>query len=247
MDIINQKKAELKKILSEGTHISAYVGSDMIAECGYVLYNENEDAYALESEYGSDLYSLFSARYYETRTSQFFKFYKKSIIQNCKPSEGFNALYELQKMDKLKSVISRDIYILAKRVGCKNTVELSGNIFDNKCQKCGKKYPLNYIIRSKSVPLCKTCEVRIRPNVMLFGETRDNYLMTKAANSIEKADVLLFLGCHLNDDGDREMLRYYKGNNLVVIHRDPQIIDERADLCIKGSPNEILSEVVKTL
>jgi len=244
MDILSEKKEELKKIILESNHISAYVGLDMVSECGYIFYNDDEDAYDLEIDFGFDFYELFSAKYYETRTKQFFEFYKKYILQNHTPLGGFVALYNLQKMGKLKSVVSRDIYSLAKRVGCRKTVELNGNIFDNKCQKCGKKHPMNYMKRAKGVPACSMCSSRIRPNVMLFGETRNNGLITTAANAIEKADMLLILGTHLNDEGDQDMFRYYRGNKMVLIHRTTNGIDVNADLLIEGSCNGILSEVV---
>lgn len=247
MESNDERKEILKKILINSSNIVAYVGTEMVTESGINCFAENDEIYDVEDKYGYDLNYLLSARFYETRTPQFFDFYKNDMIQCNKPGKSFNVLLELQKKGKLRAVVSRDIYMLAKRAGCRNTIELTGNIFDNTCQKCGRKYSLNYIMKSDHVPLCSSCKARIRPNVLLVGEQMDNVLLTKAANAIENADVFLMLGSHLTEEGERQMLKYYDGDKLVVINSHPKLIDERADLCVKGKVCDVLKDVLNEI
>ena len=71
-----------------------------------------------------------------------------------------------------------------------------------------KKYPVEYIREAKRVPLCTECNAPIRPGVCLMGEKVDNKVITKAADEVQKADVLLVLGTNLKTYLCTQLINY---------------------------------------
>ena len=85
------------------------------------------------------------------------------------------------------------------KAGLTNVVELHGNINNNYCPHCQKKFDIHYMRDAKSVPLCDECGTAIRPGIRLFGESIGNDLMTEAVNACEEADLILCLGTNMYD------------------------------------------------
>jgi NAD-dependent deacetylase len=55
-------------------------------------------------------------------------------------------------------------------------------------------YDVNYILKSKGIPICDDCKTAIRPDIRLLGERADARKMTEVAVACEDADIVLFLG-----------------------------------------------------
>ncbi len=63
---------------------------------------------------------MFSAEFYNTRVTQFYDFYKREILsKRGRINEGMKILKRLEDRGILQAVITRDIYSLPKRAGCK--------------------------------------------------------------------------------------------------------------------------------
>ena len=110
------------------------------------------------------------------------------------------------------------------KAGCKNVIELHGNVYDNFCPHCGRKYPMEYIRDSVRVPLCESCKTPVRPRVCLFGEMVDNAVITRAAEEIQKAEVL-----------------------LVLVNEEPHHADRFADIVIHERVDEMLERLQREL
>ncbi len=67
---------------------------------------------------------MFSAEFYNTRVTQFYDFYKREILsKRGRINEGMKTLKRLEDRGILQAVITRDIYSLPKRAGCKKVLE----------------------------------------------------------------------------------------------------------------------------
>ena len=159
------------------------------------------------------------------------------------PGQGFADLKRLQDYGMIHSIITRRIAGLEDRAGCRNVLNLKGTVFDNVCPGCGRHYPVEYIRDAKGVPLCEKCFTAIRPQVCLFGEMIDNGLMTRAAEEITKADVLLVLGTNLNSPLCSQMLQYYTGTNLILVTETEHFADQQADIVIRSRCDDFLGQL----
>ena len=166
----------LLQILKESTYTTVLSGYAMLEESGYPAIRDGEASYDIEQKYGYSADEMFSSSFYSTRTEQFFRFYRDEILSalDKPPGKCFYEMAELERRGLIHSIITRRVFGLPESAGCRNVINLHGSVYENYCQRCGRKYPVEYIRNSKRVPLCENCNTTIRPKVCLFGEMVDN-------------------------------------------------------------------------
>ena len=168
----------LAKIIEGSNNIVVLAGRDMTKESGIRVFRDEDVAYDIEMEYGYSPEEIFSAAFFSTRVDLFYDFFKKEILLAAEPTEGHKAIAKLEKMGKIKAVVTRSIYGLDRRAGCENVIELHGSIQQNVCTKCGAVYDADYVKNSLKTPVCKKCKLILRPTVALYGDMVDCLLYT---------------------------------------------------------------------
>ena len=239
--MMENKIESLKRILEESSYTVAICGSGMMEEGGYLGVKFQERAYDIEEKYGVSPEDLFSSSYFNTRPEQFFRFYKNEMLHHMpEKTESWDALAAMQNAGKLQCVITANIFSMGKNVNLQNFIELHGSVYNNKCSRCGRLYPMEYVRDSKGIPVCESCNGMIRPQITLFGEMVDSRLITQVTDEVEKADTLLLLGTAINSEVFGQYVRYFNGRKLVVIHQRDHHEDHKADLSIIEQPKNIL-------
>lgn len=243
------KEKNIVQILKNSRYTVVLSGTGLMAESGYPLLRDGEESYEIEEEYGYSFEEIFSSGFYSARKDLFFRFYKEVILKAAElpPGEGFQALKALQDRGLINSIITRRIAGLEDRAGCTNVINMKGTVADNVCPSCGRHYPVEYMRQSRGVPLCEECLVAVHPQVCLFGEMIDNGVMTKAAEEVEKADVLIVLGANLNTPLCSQLLQYYTGSSLILVSETEHYSDQRADIIIHGRCDSFLQGIVSEL
>ena len=141
---------------------------------------------------------LVSHSFYIRYPEEFFNFYKaKLIYPEAKPNKAHLALAKLEKMGKLKAVITQNIDGLHQAAGSKNVFELHGSVLRNYCVKCHAFYDEKFILESKGVPTCTKCGGNVKPDVVLYEEGLDDNVIRGAIAAISKADTLIIGGTSL--------------------------------------------------
>lgn len=238
----------LKDMLQKADNIVCLAGKEMSKEMGIHTYWEAAKAYEIERIYGSSPEELYTAQCLETRPEKFYEYYRNEVLmQDKEPGEAYYALAEIQKKVNLSWIITRSIYDLPQRAGCKNVINLHGTIFNSHCPRCGKHYSKEYILESVKVPLCETCGVPLRPGVTMVGEMVDNHAITKAADAVSKADVLLILGANLRAKICSNELQYFQGEKLILINPEKHYMDHVADLVLNENVADVLKQIVELL
>ena len=237
------REKNILQILRDSRYTVVLSGAGLMAESGYPLLRDGQESY---EEYGYSFEEIFSSGFYSARKELFFRFYKEIILKAVEtpPGKGFHALKTLQDYGLIDSVITRRIAGLEERAGCRNVLNIRGTVFNNTCPSCGRKYPVEYIKAAKSVPLCEECLVAIRPHVCLYGEMIDNGVITRAAEEVERADVLLVLGTSLTSSLCGQLLQYFNGNDMILVTDTEHYSDQRADIVIYGRSDEFLTGMV---
>ncbi len=93
----------------------------------------------------------------------------------------------------------------------------------------------------KKTPRCRNCNNVVRPGVTLYGEQLDSHLTSLAATEVEKAEVLLLLGTKLSSDVYSNYVKFFEGEQIVVIHEKEHYTDCKADIVIYDQPGKVLS------
>ena len=95
---------------------------------------------------------------------------------------------------------------------------------------------------AEGVPHCD-CGGIIKPDVVLYEEGLDQDCIEGAVDAISKADMLIVGGTSLTVYPAAGLIRYYNGNRLVLINRDPTGFDAQADLVIREPIGQVFAQV----
>lgn len=244
MSLSTFKLEQLRKVITESKHLVCMADLNMQSDNGYPIMQDSDWAYDMEAKYKNAPEEIFNSSYYATRKEQFYKFYRNEVISNeYEPDESYKAFKKLEDKGYLKAIISTGIYSIAVRAGCKNVIELHGNVYNNYCPHCRKTFGIDYIRKSDKVPMCPKCNVVVRPGVFLYGEMVDNQIMTRAMDEISKADVLMLCGGNLTSPNMESNLQFYKGKKLIIINEEKHYSDERAFLVINDKVKNVLPHI----
>ncbi|MBR2188841.1 MAG: hypothetical protein IJ860_05460 [Eubacterium sp.] len=232
----------LKEILENSHNVVCLQGRASWAKKGSEFY-QKDFIYDIEQKYGLSPDEIFSTTFYHNRPARFFEFYREEVLK--KRGEPGPVNYLLKRMEddgRLTAIVTRGFFNASKRAGCKNVIHLYGEIDQNKCPRCGRIYSAEYILEHTPLPKCEDCGALIHPGVVLAGEMLDSAVMTRAAEVISCADVLLVIGCNLSSRLG-SMARYFNGEKIALVNTEPHYTDRKADcVCIGDSIEEILQE-----
>lgn len=235
----------VRNMIEESSKIVVLLGVGTIIESGGENIWSSRECYRLEEIYHKSPDEMMSVGFYSARRDKFFEFYKKEILnKDLKAASLYSDLKRLQEKGKVKKIITQNTYGLHNQVGLADVIELHGNVHNNWCPHCGKKFDLDYILASKNVPLCDDCKTAIRPGIRLFGENIANNLMTEAVNACEGAEVILALGTNMYDNMVKFCTGNYKGKKLILITKEEHYMDKYADIVIHDKVSNVLPQII---
>lgn len=239
---MDNKVQELVKILQESENIVFFGGAGISTSSGIPDFRSSTGLYSRKLNKNFSPEQAVSHSFLITYPEEFFDFYKKNLIYpDAKPNDCHYALAELEKMGKLKGVVTQNIDGLHQAAGSKAVYELHGSIHRNYCIKCGAEYDAEFIIKSNGIPKCDKCGKTVRPDVVLYEEGLDQNVISGAINAISKADTLIIGGTSLVVYPAAGLIDYFRGRNLILINKSSTSADSRADLII----NEDIAKVMK--
>lgn len=229
---------QLKEWIDESNNIVFFGGAGVSTESNIPDFRSVDGLYNQKYDYPPE--TILSHTFFIQKTEEFFRFYRdKMIIEDAEPNDAHIALANLEKMGKLKAVITQNIDGLHQKAGSKEVLELHGSVLRNNCMSCGKFYPLDEIISQKGVPTC-SCGGTIKPDVVLYEEGLDSYVLEKAVAYIAQADVLIIGGTSLAVYPAAGLIDYYRGNKLVLINKSKTNRNAHANLEINDSIGKTL-------
>ena len=150
-------------------------------------------------------------------------------------------LSKLEKLGKLKAIVTQNIDGLHQKAGSSNVLEIHGTIRKNYCIECSKEYDSDFVFNSNGIPKCD-CGGIIKPNVVLYGDMLPE-AFSIAQDYISKADTLIVAGTSLTVEPASSLVRLFGGKNLIIINKDKTSYDKFATLVI----NDNLSNVFGNL
>ncbi|HAS79628.1 MAG TPA: NAD-dependent protein deacylase [Fusobacteriaceae bacterium] len=230
---------KLKKIIDESNNIVFFGGAGVSTESGIPDFRSATGLYSHSPEY------LVSRTYFNKNKEGFFEFYKKHLVySDVKPNDAHKVLAYLEKIGKLKAVITQNIDGLHQMAGSKNVLELHGSIYRNYCMDCGTFYTLEEVMDKKGVPHCSKCNGVIKPDVTLYEEVPNMETYDKAMHYISNADVLIIGGTSLVVYPASSLVDLYGGNKLILINKDSTSYNEKADLVISDKIGKVFKSII---
>lgn len=232
---------KLRQWVAESDNMVFFGGAGVSTESGIPDFRSVDGLYHQKFQYPPE--TILSHSFYVRHKAEFYDFYRaKMLAPWAQPNAAHRKLAQWEQERKLKAVITQNIDGLHQKAGSKCVYELHGSVYRNYCEKCGKFYPPEYIRDSAGVPRC-TCGGRIKPDVVLYEESLDQTVIEGAVRAIADAEVLIVGGTSLTVYPAAGLIRYYRGNKLVLINRDETPYDTYANLIFRDPIGKVLGAI----
>ncbi|MBR1392687.1 MAG: NAD-dependent protein deacylase [Ruminococcus sp.] len=231
----------LQQIIDSSDRIVFFGGAGVSTESGIPDFRSQDGLYNQKYDYPPE--TIISHSFFMKHTEEFYRFYcDKMLALDAKPNAAHLKLAEMEEKGKLDCVITQNIDGLHQKAGSKKVYELHGSVHRNYCMKCGKAYTAEQVKAAGGVPKCE-CGGLIKPDVVLYEEQLDADCIDKSIAAIAACDTLIIAGTSLTVYPAAGFVRYFRGNDLVLINRDPTPMDSECDLVIHDSVGKVLGEI----
>lgn len=236
---------KLKAIIDSSENIVFFGGAGVSTESNIPDFRSESGLYHAQQKYGRSPEEMLSHSFFMRHTDTFFDYYRNNLIYpDAEPNKAHRALAKLEAAGKLKAIVTQNIDGLHQKAGSRNVFELHGSVLRNYCMDCGEFYDEAYIMdeaNSKGgIPRCKKCGGIVKPDVVLYEEALDEDCMMGAIAAIQEADTLIIGGTSLVVYPAAGLIRYFRGNKLVLINKQATPYDDRADLVINDSIGKVM-------
>jgi NAD-dependent deacetylase len=219
----------LQQWVDESRRIVFFGGAGVSTESGIPDFRSVDGLYS--QKYDQPPETILSHTYFARHTAGFYRFYRdKMLCLDAQPNAAHLKLAELERAGKLAAVVTQNIDGLHQAAGSKAVYELHGSVHRNYCTKCGAFYGVDFIAGGEGVPCCPGCGGLVKPDVVLYEEGLDQDTVEGAVRAIAQADMLIVGGTSLVVYPAAGLIRYYQGDRLVLINRDPTPYDMEAGL-----------------
>lgn len=245
---MENKIEQLTKIIKDSNNIVFFGGAGCSCESGIPDFRSSDGLWNEKLKINLTPEQLVSHTMFMKYPEEFFEFYKaKLIYPEAKPNAAHIALAKLEKMGKLKAIVTQNIDGLHQAAGSKVVYELHGSVLRNYCMKCNAFYDEKFILESPGIPTCPKCGGKVKPDVVLYEESLDNSTIAGAVKAISEADTLIIGGTSLVVYPAAGLINYFRGRNLVLINKSSTSADNKATLTIHDSIGKVLGKALELL
>jgi NAD-dependent deacetylase len=232
---------KLKQWVADSRQIVFFGGAGVSTESGIRDFRSVDGLYSQKFDYPPE--TIISHSFYLKNPEYFFRFYREKMLPlGHEPNITHKKLAQWEREGKLAAVVTQNIDGLHQKAGSKTVYELHGSVLRNYCTRCGKFYPAEFIRDTPGIPRC-TCGGIVKPDVVLYEEALDQQTLENSVRAIRNADMLIVAGTSLTVYPAAGLIRYYRGNRLVLINRDATPYDDQADLILHESLGTVFSNL----
>ncbi len=240
---MENKIEELQKIIDEGKRIVFFTGAGVSTDSGIPDFRSQDGLYNQTYDYPPE--TIISHSFFVHNTEEFYRFYRDRMLYlDAKPNATHKLMADLEAAGRCLGVVTQNIDGLHQLAGSKKVYELHGSVLRNYCTRCGKSFTAKYIKEGTGIPHCDKCGGLIKPDVVLYEEGLDQRVLEGAVEAIARADVLIVLGTSLVVYPAAGLVRYFRGDKLVLINRSVTPYDSEADLLIQDSFANVIPKLI---
>ncbi|MDR3120800.1 MAG: NAD-dependent protein deacylase [Clostridiales bacterium] len=246
---VSEQISQLSDLITHSGSTVFFGGAGVSTESGIPDFRSASGLYAAQKVYGYPPETLLSHTLFLREPRLFFRYYKENLIcKDAKPNKAHLALAEFERRGRLTAVVTQNVDGLHQAAGSRRVYELHGSNHRQYCMDCGAKYDLAYILdeshcKDGLIPVCGECGGTVRPDVVLYEEGLDEQVTAASAEVIGGAELLIVGGTSLAVYPAAGLLRYFSGENLVLINKTKTHFDDRAKLVIRAPIGEVLGQI----
>jgi NAD-dependent deacetylase len=196
-----------------------------------------------------DPYEVASIDAFRRNPERVWEFYnlRLDVLAEARPNPAHRAIAELEARGLVRAVVTQNVDRLHEEAGSRDVIEVHGSIGAAQCLSCGRRE--DDVRPLLPLPLCAACGAVLKPGVVMFGELLPVEAMDRATMLAREAALLLVVGTSLEvwpvAGLPDETLAH--GGKIAIVNREPTAYDDRAELVVRGSAGEALSECVSRI
>ena len=243
-----EKYAALQEMVDASSRIVFFGGAGVSTESGIPDFRSKDGLYNKPDvqfqQYAPEYLLSHDCLFDEPKV--FFEFYRQKLdVRSVEPNTAHYKLAEMEKAGKLSAIVTQNIDGLHEKAGSKTVYNIHGTTFRNYCTgRAHHELPADFIVESgEAVPHCPICGRMVRPDVTLYGEALPEDAVDGAVRAIREADMLIIAGTSLTVYPAASFVRYFGGENLVIINRDETPMDREADLVFHESIGKVMERI----
>jgi NAD-dependent protein deacetylase/lipoamidase len=186
---------------------------------------------------------------------RFWSFYAQRFasLVDKEPNEAHVVLAELERRGLVRAVVTQNIDRLHRLAGTERLIEVHGSIDQSVCLECGGKVRIDRVVKllaaEDGAPLCESCKVPLKPDVVLFGELLPEDALAEAQKLAMEADLMICVGSSLEvyPVAGLPAITHGGGGRLALITQGPTPYDGDADVKLDGDVVVELRSVLAAL
>jgi NAD-dependent deacetylase len=175
-----------------------------------------------------------------------------SGMWSAEPNAAHRALVDLERMDRLHTLVTQNVDGLHHAAGQSNgiVVEIHGNVREVKCMSCGWRGPMNDTLdrvrHGEDDPACGECGGILKSATISFGEDLVADDLVRAQVASGRADVFLAVGTSLvvYPAAGLPEIALRNGARLVVMNAEDTPYDTVAHAVVRDPLGAVLPPLV---
>lgn len=117
----------------------------------------------------------------------------KAVLDRARPNEAHNGLVHLERMGKLRTIITQNVDGLHQAAGSRDVIEFHGNFAWQRCLACGLRIATAAVDMTQMPPRC-ACGGILRPECVFFGEMIAPVNLSRSRAAAAQCDLMLVVG-----------------------------------------------------
>ncbi len=245
---------QLTRLVHESSGIVALTGAGVSTESGISDFRSPGGVW---DRYDPDELSFQAFLATEESRKTYWKFHREFYLpmKLSKPNDAHRALVELEKMGKLRCIITQNVDNLHQRAGSspERVIEIHGTAFRVKCLECEAPYDREEIEKrleaGEEVPRCDACNGLLKPATISFGQAMPEKETLASFEMARSCDLFIVLGSSLvvYPAANLPMEAVGTGSKLAIINLTATPYDGHADVVIHGACGETMKEMLTLL
>jgi NAD-dependent deacetylase len=165
-----------------------FTGAGMSAESGVPTYRGkggiwheyNYEEYACQDAFDRD----------PKKVLEFHELRRKAVLE-CHPHDGHLIIAKIEKEHPHVTVVTQNIDGMHQRAGSSKVIELHGSLWRVRCPVHGISEDFGPSYKSYK---CEKCDNWLRPDIIWFGDSLKQEVISKAVTAFESCDLFISIG-----------------------------------------------------
>lgn len=227
---------------SSRTSVVFFSGAGISAESGISTFRDPDGYWA---KY--DPMKLASPEGFQQNPELVLKWYcaRAEAAINTKPNPAHEAISNFQKLFPQSVVITQNVDGLHTRAGNASVLELHGNIHRKKCFTCGELVDPEIESEEKGTITYCHCGGMLRPDVVWFGESLPDKVLTDAYEATINCQIFFSIGTstQIYPAAQLPFEAQNHGSYVIEINPEPTPFSSHADICFRDMAGKVLPKL----